>query len=194
MLMMMMMTNGVLIQEMSYLVSPNCVNNLKLTRVLGLSEIKLPAMMRKRGRLKGAEQTVIGLPRKKRRGNKPLPFLKKSPSDKEKGINLSVYTIVINSVHMYVVILMWFLSPEIANAAISGKIVQKEEVNLTSQLVPASCLDDNICIETCRKYFTHSAWEEIKKVVDEMKNHPVWYCGRCMLPIRDYIDRKFNYL
>ena len=144
-------------------------------------------MMRKRGRPKGAEQTVIGLPRKKRRGNKPLPFLKKSPSDKEKGINLSVYTIVINSVHMYVVILMWFLSPQIANAAISGKIVQKEEVNLT-QLVPASCLDDNICIETCRKYFTHSAWEEIKKVVDEMKNHPVWYCGRCMLPIRDYIE------
>ena len=66
--------------------------------------------------------------------------------------------------------------------------IQKEEVNLTSQLVPASCLDDNICIETCRKYFTHSAWEEIQKVVDEMKNHPVWYCGRCMLPIRDYIE------
>ena len=50
-----------------------------------LQEIKLPAKVRKRGRPKGAERTVIGLPRKKKRGNKPVPFLKKCPVDKERG-------------------------------------------------------------------------------------------------------------
>ena len=52
-----------------------------------LSQIKLPPKLRKRGRPKGAEKTVIGLPRKKHRGNKPVPFAKKQPSDKEKGWN-----------------------------------------------------------------------------------------------------------
>ena len=76
--------------------------------------------------------------------NKPLSFIKKSPSDKEKGINLSVYTIVINSVHMYVVILMWFLSPEIANAAISGKRVQKEKSTSLSFLHESNAPSDEM--------------------------------------------------
>ena len=50
-----------------------------------LGEVKLPPKLRKRGRPKGADQTVIGLPKKRHRGNKPVPFLKKLPSDKEKG-------------------------------------------------------------------------------------------------------------
>ena len=53
-----------------------------------MSELKLPPVMKKRGRPKGAEKTVIGLPRKKFKGNtiKPASFLKKSPADREKGV------------------------------------------------------------------------------------------------------------
>ena len=43
----------------------------------GLETMKLPCKMRKRGRPKGANKTVIGLPRKKSRGNKPVSFLYK---------------------------------------------------------------------------------------------------------------------
>lgn len=55
-----------------------------------LTGIQLPPKMRKRGRPKGAEKTVIGLTRKKRKssGSKPLPFLKKHPADKEKGTHV----------------------------------------------------------------------------------------------------------
>jgi len=50
-----------------------------------LNQIKLPPKIRKRGRPKGLEKTVIGLPRKKKCRNKTLPFLKKLPVDRDKG-------------------------------------------------------------------------------------------------------------
>ena len=42
---------------------------------MGLQNIKLPCKMRKKGRSKGADNTVIGLPIKKARGSKLVPFL-----------------------------------------------------------------------------------------------------------------------
>ena len=34
---------------------------------------------------KGSDLTVIGLPNKKRKGNGPVPFIKKHPKEKEKS-------------------------------------------------------------------------------------------------------------
>ena len=53
--------------------------------VSGLDEICLSSKIRKRGRPKGAEKTVIGLPKKKGKTSKPLSFCKKQPSDKDRG-------------------------------------------------------------------------------------------------------------
>ena len=82
-------------------------------------------------------------------------------------------------------ILLWFLNPQVASAALAGKIVEEEEINLTSQIVPASILDDNVCIDSCRKYFSHDAWAVVQRAREEMESHPVWYCGRCKRPIHD---------
>ena len=51
-----------------------------------VGDIKLPPKIRKRDRPKGAEMTIIGLPRKKKKENKPIPFLKKYPTDRENSI------------------------------------------------------------------------------------------------------------
>lgn len=48
--------------------------------------MKLPPKMKKKGRPRGAEKTVIGLPRKKKKTEKPITFLKKQPVDKERGM------------------------------------------------------------------------------------------------------------
>ena len=46
----------------------------------------MPPKLKKRGRPKGVEKTIIGLPRKKIKTNKSTPFLKKLPVDRERGI------------------------------------------------------------------------------------------------------------
>ena len=48
------------------------------------TQITMPPRMLKRGRPKGAGLTVIGLP-KKRKTTSAIPFLKKSPTEKERG-------------------------------------------------------------------------------------------------------------
>ena len=52
----------------------------------GIQGIILPPKLKKRRRPKGAEKTVIGLPTKKRKAKSVIPFLKKLPVEKEKGI------------------------------------------------------------------------------------------------------------
>ena len=62
-----------------------------------LKTIKLPPKMRKRGRPKGAETTVIGLPKRRKRSNKTVPFLKKLPSEREKStLSMHVYAVIIH--------------------------------------------------------------------------------------------------
>ena len=48
-----------------------------------LENVNLPPKSKKRGRPKGSNSTVIGLPKKKSRYNTPTPFIKKSPSDRD---------------------------------------------------------------------------------------------------------------
>ena len=52
---------------------------------LETSVIQLPSKINKRGRPKGGDLTIIGLPKKKKDSNKPVAFLKLHPKDQEKG-------------------------------------------------------------------------------------------------------------
>ena len=53
------------------------------SQCLHLHDIKMPPPIRKRGRPKGAEMTVVGLRKKQKMMTRPVPFLKKSPEEKE---------------------------------------------------------------------------------------------------------------
>ena len=75
-----------------------CVYNAIIIHFAGLSEIQLPQKIRRRGRPKGAENTVIGLPRRRHhKGRKPLPFLKRHRVERERGIKRLIFVPESNS-------------------------------------------------------------------------------------------------
>ena len=132
---------------------------------LGLENVKLPPKIKKRGRPKGAEKTVIGLPRKKKKTDKPIPFLKKQPIDKERGMPCN-HNIVILCLFAYSVILLWFVSPMVAELVLSRKgLVEEDQIEIIPERITASCLDENVCLSSCRKYFTSDAWLALEGVV-----------------------------
>ena len=84
------------------------------------------------------------------------------------------------------VILQWFVDEDGAQAALSGEIIiEEEDVEVKPERVPASCLDENVCLESCRKYFTQDAWNAVQAVVEVIRKKPIWYCGRCTCQIKD---------
>ena len=59
---------------------------------------------------------------------------------------------------MYVIILRilailrWFVEPEIADAALNGRLITEEKVEVQPGNVSVSCLDENVCLPSCQKY------------------------------------------
>ena len=48
--------------------------------------LHLPPTVKRRGKPKGHDITVVGIPAKKKNSNKPVPFMRKHSSEKQKGI------------------------------------------------------------------------------------------------------------
>ena len=109
---------------------------------VGLENVKLPPKMKKRGRPKGAKTTVIGLPRKKKKTGKPTPFLKKLPNDKEKGTYLCHATVIVITICLslfaYPIVLLWFVSPVVAELALSRKgLIEEDQVEIMPESITA---------------------------------------------------------
>ena len=63
------------------------------------------------------------------------------------------------------VIIAQFVDPEIAADAVNGdRIVQEEEVEICPEKISASCLDENVCLESTAKYCSKDAWMAVKSV------------------------------
>ena len=87
---------------------------------------------------------------------------------------------------IYIMILSWFVDVEVVNSAIAcGKIVEENDIEVRLEKISVSCLDENVCLETCRKYRSQDAWSALIGVVDILKENPIWYCERCTNPIHD---------
>ena len=147
--------------------------------------------MKKRGRPKGAEKTVIGLPKKHKVWNKPVSFLKQPPRKRERGnfflhecIYTCTYIIALTCSLLYSDSLL-VCGVQVASRALNGDVIEEDQVEVRPEKVCASCLDENVCLKICRKYFTHDAWLAVEDVVGRLKDNPLWYCGRCGKPIDD---------
>ncbi|XP_062522978.1 uncharacterized protein LOC134197649 [Corticium candelabrum] len=108
-----------------------------------MSGIKMPSTYQKRGRPKGHELTVIGLPSKKKKSLKTLqPFTKLHTSVKEK------------------VMLEWFVDADLAADVLknSQQLLSERDVEDRPEMVTDAVLDENVDIHLIRKYFQHDAW------------------------------------
>ena len=75
------------------------------------------------------------------------------------------------------VILQWFVDAASAEAAVCHKNII--EVEIRPEKVTPACLEPQVCVDVCRKYFTKDAWLVVKDVISIIKRDPKWYCGRC---------------
>ena len=75
------------------------------------------------------------------------------------------------------VILQWFVDAASAEAAVCHKNII--EVEIRPEKVTPACLEPQVCVDVCRKYFTKYAWLVVKDVISIIKRDPKWYCGRC---------------
>ena len=99
--------------------------------------------------------------------------------------------LVITIFFFLLVMLLWFVDSEVAEAALKGnKVVEECEVEIRPNRVPASCLDENVCLISVQKYFSPDAWGAVCNVVDTIRKHPVWYCGRCTKAICDETENS----
>ena len=62
--------------------------------------------------------------------------------------------------------LLWFVSPVIAEVALSRKgLIEEDQVEILPERVTASCLDENVCLSSCKKCFTGDAWLALEGLV-----------------------------
>ena len=84
----------------------------------------------------------------------------------------------------FVVILSWIVDGKLVPEAVSGRaIINEEDVETQPEKVPASILDENVFLNSCRKYFTHDTWACVEQLIICLQKNPVYYCGRCTNPI-----------
>ena len=136
-----------------------------------LREVKMPPKMKKKGRPREAETTVIGLPQtKKQRGviSKPKPFSKLSPLEKDRII-LECFT---NKVHVV--------------AAIDGLRLLPIDDQFGFNAIPDRVRDENIDIHRVEKYFNQS--DVMQHWKSSIKNRKVG--GRALLVTSTSLKKK----
>lgn len=136
---------------------------------IAVRQIVLPPKLRKRGRPKGASNTVIGLPRKKqRKTSKPVAFTKCHIREKEK------------------LILSWLFNPELAEKATNNEyVIQAADISVDVNDMSPSLLDESVCIAFIKKYVSSEVWNIVSNLLEKKKKCHKWKCGTCNWSLAD---------
>ena len=106
---------------------------------INLNKIKLPPKMLKRGRPKGAGQTVVGIPKKKKK-IVPCAFIDKSLSEK-----------------LALIILPW-ITTDVDPKVLPGDV----KIDSTNFTFARNLLEDEVQIKLAKPLFEKSAWKHLK--------------------------------
>ena len=129
---------------------------------INLDKIKMPPKMIKRGRPKGADTTVIGLPSsKKKKVGTVVPFSKLQPKEKNKQI------------------MLWLTGDiEKTDKALDGvSLLSGNDVKPFNSL-PDSLLDQCVDIYRVEKFFDKVGWKNVLSTIRKKEKTP-WTCLVC---------------
>lgn len=119
-------------------------------------------VVKKRGRPKGNDLTVVGLPRKKLKENKVKPFERKHPRHKDE------------------IVLGWFVTNDNVRKAIDGgSILDECAIEHNPHKISMAVFNSNVDISKIQKYFTKNGWHAIEHVLNIKFQNPLWLCPRC---------------
>ena len=66
------------------------------------------------------------------------------------------------------------MEQDVANKAMQSSILI-EEARL--ECIPMKCLDENVCVNMVKKYFTIDAWMVVQNVMEVMQTRRKWDCA-----------------
>lgn len=130
--------------------------------------------MMKRGRPKGAELTVVGLPKSKRckgNSNKLLPFSKLPPVEK------------------FRIILECLTSQMAATETLSGKrLLNDKDVQTNIHLIRDTIRDTSkVDVHRVHKYFNNDGWLAVLGVLKKKQDRE-WFCKVCEKVMSDEVQ------
>ena len=138
--------------------------------VPSLGSIKMPPKKTRKGRPRGCDSTVIGLPRSKHsKADKPVPFEKLGASEKD------------------VAILRCFVSDEVAHEAVNGdgRLISSYALKSNIHHIPDLVRDSSaVSVSRVEKYFDSEAWGNVQDLV-KLKSSSKFECPRCLNCISD---------
>ena len=77
--------------------------------------------------------------------------------------------------------LKWFVDCKIAEAALNNpkRLIEEEEIEVQSELLPDATIDENVEVNAIKKYFTADAWLLVEDVMAQKRKNPVFTCKLC---------------
>ena len=128
---------------------------------IDIANISLPPRIQKRGRPKGSELTVIGLPKKRLKLQKPkcTAFERMNNSQKESFI------------------LSWFVDKRVIDKCMTEHHkIQEDEVEVNPDNIPLACKE--VQVDIVKQYFSEDAWAALIQCVTIRQSHE-WTCNVC---------------
>ncbi|XP_049271311.1 uncharacterized protein LOC125758306 [Rhipicephalus sanguineus] len=144
-----------------------------------LGKLKVPSKVKPRGRPKGAEKTVIGLPRRRQGPQKSAaklqPFRHLPPKEKElrilrcivsQGLQREVQQrkMLLDVVRRYLISPIWLL-------------LQLHSVETIPSRIPETILDEDVDLRCVQQYFTEDGWAAVLARVKVKKQTMKWKCN-----------------
>eukprot|EP00118_Oscarella_pearsei_P023729 m.287647 g.287647 ORF g.287647 m.287647 type:complete len:319 (+) comp40703_c0_seq48:1423-2379(+) len=99
---------------------------------------------------------------KRKKSSKPVKFILKSRTEKEKAI------------------LQWFVDDKIADRAMrEDQLIEEELVEVRPEKIPMKCLSPQVSIHQVKIYFTIDGWKAVTNVCDVLRERGEWSCDAC---------------